>query len=169
MAPTLLSDDSYAELRYAALLFAPGKVLAFNLRGERHHLRLRTGIASLLFLQGVSLDRIWLRPRWLCPWKRDRSHFPAEHHRLEGRPTSPLRPCVAVLSPYLPWPLSHGGAVRIFNLLREAAKEFDLYLFAFAEGPVQPDPGPLTDFCAAILTVPKPRFREPRWSTIRPP
>ena len=45
----------------------------------------------------------------------------------------PRRPRVAVLSPYFPYPLSHGGAVRIFNLLREAARRFDIFLFAFTE------------------------------------
>ena len=33
--------------------------------------------------------------------------------------------------PTLPYPLAHGGAVRIYNLLREIASEFDVELFAF--------------------------------------
>ena len=52
----------------------------------------------------------------------------------EGRPCSAERRRVAVLSPYFPFPLSHGGAVRIYNLLREAAREFDIELFAFTDG-----------------------------------
>ena len=53
--------------------------------------------------------------------------------RIEGRPCSPERRRVAVLSPYFPYPLSHGGAVRIYHLLREIAREFDVELFAFTE------------------------------------
>lgn len=169
MAPVLLGDEAHATLRRAAFLFAPSKLLAYNARGERHHLRLRTCIASLLFLRGVPLDRIWLRPIWLVPWKKDRTEIRSRAEIHPGRPTCSLRPPVIVLSPYVPWPLAHGGAVRIFNLLREAAREFDVYLLAFSETSDEADPGPLKDFCARIITVPKPRYREPRWSTIRPP
>ena len=49
-------------LRRAAFLLAPAKILAFNQRGERHHLKLSCWIASWLFLRGVPLDRIRLRP-----------------------------------------------------------------------------------------------------------
>jgi ribosomal protein S18 acetylase RimI-like enzyme len=169
MAPVLLGDNRHKNLRRAAFFFAPSKLLAYNSRGERHHLQLRNWIASLLFLNGVPLDRIWLRPGWLVPWKRDRSEAPAGARIVTIRPKSQLRPAVAILSPYLPWPLAHGGAVRIFNLLREASREFDIHLLAFVESEGEPAPGPLRDFCAEIVTVSKPRYREPRWSSIRPP
>jgi len=71
-------------LRRAAFLLAPGKILAYNAALERHHLRLRSWIASWLFLRGVPLDRIFLRPRWLCPWKRDRTQIPQEFRILEA-------------------------------------------------------------------------------------
>ena len=32
------------------------------------------------------------------------------------------RPRAFVASPYMPFPLSHGGAVRIFNLMRQGAR-----------------------------------------------
>jgi hypothetical protein len=99
---------------------APLRVLAYNRNLVRHHLKLTTPIASFLFLRGVPLDRIWLRPSWLFPFRKDRSVWPADHRVYEGRPLSPARKRVAIVSPYFPFPLSHGGAVRIFNLLREA-------------------------------------------------
>ena len=43
------------------------------------------------------------------------------------------RPRVLVVSPYLPFPLSHGGAVRIYNLCRELAGEVDFHLVCFRE------------------------------------
>ncbi len=162
-------DPRHRALRVAAFLLAPAKVLAYNKGLERHHLRLRTWIASWLFLRGVPLDRIFLRPWWLCPWKRDRSTVPADHQVLEGRPLSPHRPRVAVLSPYFPYPLSHGGAVRIFHLLREAARRFDIFLFAFTEAGQPLEPSPVLEFCARVILVPKPRYREPRWSSLAPP
>lgn len=169
MAPVLLDDPGYRPLRRAAFAFAPGKVLAFNGRGERHHLQLRTAISSLLFVRGVPLDRIHLRPRWLVPWSQNRTTVPAESWVVEGRSGTPLRPTVGVLSPYLPWPLAHGGAVRIYNLLREASREFDICLLSFAERAEPPDVGPLAGFCRKIVVVAKPELREPRWATWRPP
>jgi len=162
-------DRSKRALRLAAWLLAPGKILAYNAALERHHLCLRCWIASLLFIRGVPLDRIFLRPKWLYPFKRDRSSESREYSILEGRALSENRPRVAVLSPYFPYPLAHGGAVRIFNLLKEAARSFDLLLFAFTED-VQPmEPGPVLEFCSKVVLVPKPRYREPRWASLRPP
>ncbi len=156
-------------LRRASFLLAPGRILAYNANLERHHLRLRSWIASWLFLRGVPLDRIFLRPRWICPWRRDRTICYNATQTLDGRAVAPHRPKVAVLTPYFPYPLSHGGAVRIFNLLREAARRFDIFLFAFTESDDSVEAGPVLEFCAKAVLVPKPRYREPRWSSLRPP
>ncbi len=146
----------------------PGKVLAYNAQLERHHLRLRTAIASILFLNGVPLDRIWLRPKWF-PLRRDHSTYPDTRHVFEGRPLREGRPRVAVLTPYFPFPLSHGGAVRIYNLLRESAREFDIFLFSFVEKPSNVAQTPVLDFCSKVIAFQHPRYREPRWSSLLPP
>ena len=88
LAPVLLGDPRYNTLRRAAFLFAPRKILAYNQRLERHHLRVQTWIASWLFLRGAPLDRIFLRPKWLLPWKRDRSVYPSRVQEIEGRRAS---------------------------------------------------------------------------------
>jgi glycosyltransferase involved in cell wall biosynthesis len=164
LVPVMLGRDHRA-LRRAAYRLAPHKILAYNSRLERHHLR--PSLASLLFYLGVPLDRIYLRP-WWWPWpKREHSVIPRGYKVIEGRSCSTARRRVAVLSPYLPYPLSHGGAVRIYNLLREIAAEFDVELFAFRDGDAVI--GDLPDFCARIVVVEKPRYREPRWSTLAPP
>jgi ribosomal protein S18 acetylase RimI-like enzyme len=169
-APVLFTrDDQYRALRRAAFLLAPTKILAYNERLERHHLRARTAIASLLFLRGVPLDRIFLRPKWLVPWKRDRSVYPGEVREIPGRALSPGRRRIAIVTPYFPYPLSHGGAVRIFNLLLRIAREFDVYLFAFRDQETAEDLTPVLEHCARVILVGKPRYREPRWSTIDPP
>jgi ribosomal protein S18 acetylase RimI-like enzyme len=170
LAPVLIGENGqYRALRRAALLLAPTKILAHNQRLERHHLRLRTGIASWLFLRGVPLDRIFLRPKWLAPWKRDRSIYPSAVQEFEGRPLSPRRRRIALLSPYFPYPLSHGGAVRIFHLLREMTEDFDVFLFAFRDRETPEDMAPLLERCARVILVGKTRYREPRWSTLLPP
>lgn len=62
------------------------------------------------------------------------------------------KPRVLVASPYLPFPLSHGGAVRIFNLMRCGAEDYDQVLVAFVDelGPV---PEELKNICAEIVLV----------------
>src|SRR4051812_9973209 len=165
LAPVLLASEGRA-LRRAAFRLAPRKILAYNSRLERHHLRL--DLASFLFVRGVPLDRIRLRP-WWWPWpKRDRTIVPERISRLDGRPCDPTRRRVAVLSPYFPYPLSHGGAVRIYHLLREIAREFDVELFAFTDAGRLPETAPVLEFCARVVLVEKPRYREPQWSTILP-
>jgi polysaccharide biosynthesis protein PslH len=168
--PLLLDrDPRYRALRRAAFLYAPTKILAYNARLERHQLSVSSAIASLLFVKGVPLDRIFLRPRWLVPWKKDRSVYPTKVQQIEGRPMSARRRRVAVLSPYFPFPLAHGGAVRIFNLLREMSDEFDIFLFAFSDHDTAEALRPVLDLCARVILVDKPRYREPRWSTLAPP
>ena len=167
LAPVLRTRDSHP-LRRVATLIAPFRLLLYNARLERHHLKLSHPVASLLFLCGIGRDRIYLRPRWLTPWKKSGGAASGQWGRiLNGRPLSPRRKRIGVLTPYVPYPLSHGGAVRIFNLLREAALEFDIFLFAFQEE--GQNPGPLLDFCARVILVHKPIYREPRWSTMLPP
>ena len=168
LAPVLFAGPP-DPLRRAACLLAPSKILAYNANLERHHLRPSTAIASLLFLRGVPVDRIYLRPRWLSPWKTDRSIYASDYHVRQGRELTPGRARIAVLSPYVPYPLAHGGAVRIFHLLREAAADHDIFLFAFSDDQTDADYAVLAEFCARIVTVAKTRYREPRWSTLRPP
>ncbi len=168
LAPVLFDGDRrYSALRRAAFRLAPRKVLAYNARLERHHLRVQTALASVLFLRGVPAHRIFLRPWWLRPWRR-RAEPEVRRQIFEGRPFHPSRSRILVSTPYLPYPLSHGGAVRMYNLLRETAREFDVILFAFTEGRKE-ELGPLLVFCSAIVLVPTRAGGEPRWSTLRPP
>src|ERR1017187_17692 len=67
----------------AAWLLAPTRILAYNSRLERHHLRL--SIASWLFLRGVPLDRIFLRPF------SGQTTRPEGHRVIEGRARRPGR------------------------------------------------------------------------------
>ena len=166
LAPVMLTRQPSA-LRRAAYRLAPRRILAYNSRLERHHLRL--DLPSFLFWRGVPLDRIYLRP-WWWPWpKREHSVTPRGFGVLEGRACAPERRRIAVLSPYFPYPLSHGGAVRIYHLLREIAREFDVELFAFTDSDEEPEAGPLLEFCARVVLVRKRRYREPRWSSLAPP
>jgi polysaccharide biosynthesis protein PslH len=170
MAAVLFTADAeYRLLRSLAFRLAPMRILAYNQRLERHHLRLRTAVASWLFLRGVPLDRIFLRPWWLYPLKRDRSRPTRAAAVYEGRPTAAGRRRIGILTPYPPYPLSHGGAVRMYNLMREVAVQFDLFLFAFGRVEHPADLEVLQSICTKVIILDKPRYREPRWSSIAPP
>ncbi len=168
LAPVMLTREPNA-LRRSAYRLAPLKILAYNSRLERHHLR--PNLASFLFWRGVPLDRIHLRPRWWPFPRRQRTIAPDTVVVHEGRACSPDRRRIAVLTPYFPYPLSHGGAVRIYHLLRELAREFDIILFAFTDTRDLPpsETGPVLEICARAVLVEKPRYRDPRWSTLLPP
>ena len=71
-----------------------------------------------------------------------------------GRARS-TKPVILIASPYLPFPLSHGAAVRIFNLIRETASDFDIVLVAFLEDQ-RPVPRELLDLCVEVVTILRP-------------
>jgi len=71
-----------------------------------------------------------------------------------GKPRSG-RPVILISSPYLPFPLSHGAAVRMYNLMRRAAADFDLVLVSFVEQPAA-IPAQLAEICVEIVTVRRP-------------
>ena len=112
---------------------APRKILAYNSRLERHHLRL--DLASFLFWRGVPLDRIYLRP-WWWPWpKRERSVAPRGLSRARRPPllarSGAAWPCSRPTSPTRSRTAARCASI---NLLREIAREFDVELFAFTDG-----------------------------------
>ncbi|MFN0166490.1 MAG: glycosyltransferase family 4 protein [Bryobacteraceae bacterium] len=62
------------------------------------------------------------------------------------------RPLVLVASPYLPYPLAHGGAVRIYHLMRQAAESYDQVLIAFVDQFIPPPPE-LLEIASEIVHV----------------
>jgi glycosyltransferase involved in cell wall biosynthesis len=70
---------------------------------------------------------------------------------FRGRPATG-KPVILVASPYVPFPLSHGAAVRIYNLIRQAAADFDVVLVAFTEEHL-PAPPQLRELCLEIVIV----------------
>jgi GT2 family glycosyltransferase/glycosyltransferase involved in cell wall biosynthesis len=62
------------------------------------------------------------------------------------------RPVVLVGSCYVPFPLSHGGAVRMYNLMSGAARDYDQVLMAFCDELATP-PDEVLDMCAEVVLV----------------
>jgi glycosyltransferase involved in cell wall biosynthesis len=156
LAPFVWSGGS--ALRWIPWLVAPRKLLAFNKAIERHHLRLTCPLASWRFLRGEAVGDIF-RPTVFAPL-RGRAQPEPGVQVFPGRPPG-RRLQVAVVTPYFPFPLSHGGAVRIYNLLREAAADADISLFSFAEKETAREVEPLREFCTRITLVETPRWDPP--------
>jgi len=70
---------------------------------------------------------------------------------IPGRPFG-NRPVVLLATPYLPFPLAHGGAVRMFNLMRRAAQDFDQVLVCFTPEPAA-IPDELLELCCEVVQV----------------
>ncbi len=66
--------------------------------------------------------------------------------------TTHTKPSILIVTSYLPFPLSHGGAVRMYNLMREAAKDYTLILLSFVDDFQTPAPE-LSELCAEIIEV----------------
>lgn len=61
-------------------------------------------------------------------------------------------PVILIVSPYVPFPLSHGGAVRMFNLMSRAARDFDQVLISFADD-LAPVPREVLGMCTEVVLV----------------
>jgi glycosyltransferase involved in cell wall biosynthesis len=86
------------------------------------------------FVLDVALDRSL---RSLGPREAEQSRgavaFCVSAARGRVPQIGPRKPRVLVVSPFLPYPLSHGGAVRIWNLCRALADRVDFILVAVRE------------------------------------
>jgi glycosyltransferase involved in cell wall biosynthesis len=74
-------------------------------------------------------------------------------HPAHTRPWRPAKPRILIVSPYLPFPLSHGGAVRIFNLSRHLSRDYDLLLLTFRERGDQVDYERLASCFSRVIVV----------------
>ncbi len=68
-----------------------------------------------------------------CPQRAARSRGNVAWSPSRVRGSRGKKPRVLIVSPYLPFPLSHGGAVRIYNLCRSLADRVDFVLASFHE------------------------------------
>jgi GT2 family glycosyltransferase/glycosyltransferase involved in cell wall biosynthesis len=59
---------------------------------------------------------------------------------------------IIIATPYLPYPLSHGGAVRMYNLMKHVAASRDQVLVACTDELVPPPPE-LLDICREVVLV----------------
>lgn len=59
---------------------------------------------------------------------------------------------VLIVAPFVPWPLAHGGRIRLFHLLRELARRHEVTLVCLADNAEQ-ELGPLAEICHEVVPV----------------
>ncbi len=106
----------------------------------------------------AALAQAWRAPLWT---RRPSVQVLSDDHVLAigsgavtvvpGRARRKL-PVVLIATPYLPFPLAHGGAVRMYNLMRRAALDYDQILVSFSGDPRQA-PAELLDICCEVVLV----------------
>ncbi len=62
---------------------------------------------------------------------------------------------ILVLTPYIPYPPSFGGSVRVYHLIRQLNRRHDVHLLSFREEAGAGDPEGLRPFCRSITLIPR--------------
>ncbi len=102
----------------------------------------------------TALAEAWKAPRWNRPSVRGEAFMALTSGGVAVFPgiASTGKPRILVATPYMPFPLSHGGAVRMFNLMRRAAIHFEQILVVFADELTQP-PAELRELFMEIVVI----------------
>jgi glycosyltransferase involved in cell wall biosynthesis len=152
----LVPNVPFRAMRLLALVLAPVNFLAFNENLNNFMLRPHS-------IPAIAKHVAW-RVRNLIKWYASTDGRAVRRARPEPAPLMPKpvatyagqqpsgNPKILIASPYLPFPLSHGGAVRMYNLMRRAAGSFDQVLISFTETGDAP-PAELLEICVEIVTV----------------
>ena len=150
----LVPNVPFRRMRLLALMLAPLYFLAIN--ENLNDFMLRPGS-----LPAMARHFAW-RARNFLRWHLGGDGTPRPRHgRVKPLPEGAAavfpgkaasgKPRVLVASAYLPFPLSHGGAVRIHNLTARAAADWDQILVAFTETDAPPAAELLDRFVEVVL------------------
>ncbi len=109
---------------------------------------------SLRALQEAREARKWLAPTFVKETRVEESLLALGSGDVAVFPGNGARtgPVVLIASCYIPFPLSHGGAVRMYNLMRRAVPGYTQVLITFVDELHAP-PRELLDICAEIVQV----------------
>jgi GT2 family glycosyltransferase/glycosyltransferase involved in cell wall biosynthesis len=144
--------DNFVEINYLRfLIHAVGSPALFRTLWTQaiRRLQLKGAIDALRRIphigpQPLAAQGNFTEPEILALGSGDVAVFPG-HASSAGKP-------VVIASPYLPFPLSHGGAVRIYNLMRQGAASRDQILIAFTDVLSTP-PAELLAICREVILV----------------
>ncbi|MEM8964270.1 MAG: glycosyltransferase, partial [Acidobacteriota bacterium] len=89
---------------------------------------------------------------------------------VDELPEVKTKPRLLILCPYPIYPITHGGAVRLFNLVRRLSERCELHLMIFIRGDDDPvQSAALEPYCAGVhFHHWRPKFDRPAWSPVPP-
>lgn len=168
-----------------ALVLRPWRAGVHGLRVARYRTRDAAKLQLRRLGRGLLLTVGWGVRTLLWPWQaagaavrelgalsRRRKPVPRLDLQDDGTgledavPALPFRPRVLIVMPYSIFPPNHGGAVRLWNLVRHLGKEVDLHLLVFSR-PGEDDSEQreaLEPHCASVRFHPwRPDFHRPLW------
>ncbi len=141
----LVPNLPFVRMRLAALWLSPRGFIGFNENLDHFMLRPRS-LGAMLRHAGWRVGNYFRASRVERVVEVDAA---PERVRTFAGKTSSGKPCVLVASPYSPFPLSHGGAVRMYNLMRRGAAEFDQVLVMFGDEV----PAEVLEICVEVTVV----------------
>ena len=153
----LVPNVPFRRMRLLALMLAPLYFLAVN--ENLNDFMLRPGSLPAMARHFAWRARNFLRWHWGADYAAARAALRRAPAVAPTNGTVTIyagkavsgKPRVLVASAYLPFPLSHGGAVRIHNLTARAAAEWDQILVAFTETDAPPAAELLDRFVEVVL------------------
>jgi glycosyltransferase involved in cell wall biosynthesis len=146
-------------LRFLARTIADRRIFRQLWRDAVQRLNVLSANQTTYPAAGAALAEAWRAPLWI---KRRPPAALTDSHILAigsgavvvapGCVAPRGKPVVLIVTPYLPFPLAHGGAVRMYNLIRRAAEDFDQVLVSFAadDAAVPPE---LLEICCEVVLV----------------
>ena len=148
-------------LRFLARAVTDARVFGGLWREAIRRLNLLAALKTQNRAAAAALAQAWRAPFWLA--RPAKSAIPEREILAIGSgavivmPGCPSRnrPVVLIASPYLPFPLALGGAVRMYNLMRRAAQDFDQVLVAFCSEAAEL-PRELREICREVVLVKRP-------------
>ncbi len=158
--PSVFVAGAKVEHRHRATMSRYYDPAAIDLMVQRNYLKFAASTGSRpiwneALTRGLALDGAWKFP-FRVPISGTLSNeifslCSGDVAVFPGRKPSSL-PVVLIATAYLPFPLAHGGAVRIFNLVSRAAGNFDQVMVAFCDELSTP-PAELLAICVEIVLV----------------
>jgi glycosyltransferase involved in cell wall biosynthesis len=150
----LVPNVPFRRMRVLALILAPFYFLAVNEYLNDFMLRPASlpAIARHIAWRAGNFLRWHLSKEGMLARRRrhDVPHEPARAAAVYPGKSATNKPRVLIVSAYTPFPLSHGGAVRIHNLTVRAAADWDQILICFVDTDAPPPPQLLEQFVEVV-------------------